>query len=60
VRIVLEGRGDALEDTLPFDEHVAIRVHQDVAHRRIAQQRLERSESKDVVEDFGEQRSPVR
>jgi hypothetical protein len=56
MRIVLEGGGDTLEDALPLDEHIAIRVDQDVVDRRVAQQRLERSEAEDVVEDFGEER----
>ena len=45
---------------LALDEHVAIRVDQNVADRRIAQQRLERTETEHVVEDLGEQRFPLR
>jgi hypothetical protein len=56
VGIVLERGGDALEDTVPLDEDMTISVDEHVADRRVAQQRLERSETEDVVEDFGEER----
>ena len=56
MRIVLEGGGDPLEHALPLDEDVAIGVHEDVADRRIAEQRLERPEAEDVVEHLGEER----
>ena len=39
-----------------LDEHVLVRVDQDVADRRVAQQRLERPETEHLVEDLAEQR----
>ena len=47
---------DALEHAVALDEHVLVGVDQDVADRRIAQQRLERPEAEHVVESLDEQR----
>ena len=55
VLVVLERRGHPLEDAPSLDEHVLVGVDQDVVDRRVAEQRLERPEAEDVIEDFGEQ-----
>src|SRR5438874_2049585 len=54
--IVLECGVDAFEDAAPLDKHVLMRVDEDVADRRIAQQRLERAEAEHVVNQLAEQR----
>ena len=54
--IVLERRRHALEHAAALDEHVLVGVDQDVADRRVAQQRLERPEAEHVVEQLAEQR----
>ena len=54
--IVLECRRYALEDAASLDEHVFVSVHEDVAHRRVPQQGLERPEAEYVVEHLREQR----
>ena len=59
-RIVLERRGDALEDAPALDEDVAVGVDEHVADARVAQQRLERTETEDVVQDFGKERFALR
>ena len=56
VAIVLEGRGHAFEDAGTLDEDVPMRVDQDVADARVAEQRLERPETEHVVQDLAEQR----
>jgi hypothetical protein len=38
-----------------LDEHVLVGVDEDVADRRIAQQRLQRPQAEHVVEDLDEQ-----
>ena len=50
VLVVLKRRGHALEHAGALDEDVLVRVDQDVADRRVAQQRLERSEPEHVVD----------
>ena len=54
--VVLEVRRHLLEDAGTLDEHVLVAVDQDVADGRIAHQRLQRTESEHVVQDFDEQR----
>ena len=53
--VVLKVRRNLFELAAAFDEDVLVGVDQDVADRRIAQQRLDRSEPEDVVEQLGEQ-----
>src|SRR5438105_13292187 len=48
--VVLEARGDPLEPAAALDEDVLMRVDQDVADRRVAQQRLQWSEPEHIVE----------
>ena len=57
VLVVLE-RGACTRSSTPLalDEDVLVRVDQDVADGRVAQQRLERTQAEDVVEELGEQR----
>ena len=47
---------DALEHAAALDEHVLVGVDQDVADRRVAQQRLERPEAEHLVDQLAEQR----
>ena len=54
--IVLEIRRHLLEHAAALDEHVLVAIDQDVADRRVAQQRLERPEPEHVVQNLGEQR----
>ncbi len=54
--VVLEVGGDLLELAAALDEHVLVGVDQDVADRRVAQQRLQRPEPEHVVEQLDEQR----
>src|SRR5262249_11738070 len=53
--IVLERCGDAFEDASALDEHVLVRVHQNVADRAVAQERFERAEAEDFIDDFAVQ-----
>ena len=53
--IVLEAGGDTLQTAAALDKDVPMRVHEDVAHRGVAQQRLQRPEPEHVVEHFGEE-----
>ena len=48
--------GSLLERARALDEDLLIGVDQDVADRRVAQQRLERSEAEDLVDDVAEDR----
>ena len=56
VLVVLERRRQPLELALALDVDVLVGVDQDVADRRVAQQRLERPETEDFVDDVGEER----
>ena len=49
-------RGTLLEHAAALDEHVLVGVDEDVADRRVAQQRLERPEPEDIVDELTEQR----
>ena len=55
VLVVLERRGHALDAAAALHEHVLVRVDEDVADSRVAQQRLERTEAEDVVDELAEQ-----
>ena len=57
VLVVLERRRQPLEHAAALDVDLLVRVDQDVADRRVAQQRLERPEAEDLVEDVAEDRS---
>ena len=48
--------GDLLELAVALDEHVLVGVDQDVADRRVAQQRLQRAEPEHVIEQLDEER----
>ena len=48
--------GDALEHAAALHVHLLVGVDQDVADRRVAQQRLERPEPEDFVEHLAEER----
>src|SRR5438067_3746991 len=54
--VVLKVRGYPFEDAAALDEYMLVRVDQDVADGRIAQQRFQRPESKHIVEQLGEER----
>ena len=56
VLVVLERRRQPFELAVALDVDVLVGVDQDVADRRIAQQRLERSEAEDLVDDVPEER----
>ena len=47
--------GDAFEHAVALDEDVLVRVDEDVADGRVAQQRLERPEAEHLVDQFAEQ-----
>src|SRR5918994_1987905 len=55
VLVVLERRRQPFELALALDVHVLVGVDQDVAHRGVAQQRLERAQPEDFVDDVGEE-----
>ena len=52
---VLEGRRQPLELSLPLDVDVLVRIDENVADRRVAEQRLERSKPEHFVDDVGEE-----
>ena len=54
VPVVLERRRHLGEDAGAFDVDVLVGVDEDVVDRRVAQQRLERPEAEDLVEDVAE------
>jgi hypothetical protein len=54
VAVVLERRRDLLEATGALDVHLLVGVDEDVVDVRIAEQRLERPEAEDFVEDVAE------
>ena len=54
VAIVLERAGHALQHTGSFHVHLLVGVHEDVVDGRVAQQRFERPEPEDLVEDVAE------
>ena len=54
VLVVLERGGHLLEHAAALHVHLLVGVHQDVVDRRVAQQRLERPEAEDLVEDVAE------
>ena len=56
VPVVLERRLDAVQRAPALHEDMLVRVDQDVAHRRVAQERLERPEAEHVVDELGEER----
>ena len=56
VLVVLERRRQPFELAAALDVDVLVGVDQDVADRRVAQQRLERPEAEDLVDDVGEDR----
>ena len=56
VLVVLERRRQPVQLAAALDVDVLIGVDQDVADRRIAQQRLERPEPEDLVDDVAENR----
>src|SRR3954469_12960958 len=57
--IVLERRRHAFELAMALDPDVLVSVDQDVTDRRIAQQRLERTEPEDFVHQLAEQDVPL-
>ena len=54
VLVVLERRRQPLELAAALDVDLLVGVDQDVADRRVAQQRLERPEAEDLVDDVAE------
>ncbi len=58
--LVAEPHGGAFEEAPPLDEHVIRAVHQDIADRRIGQQRLERAEAQNLVEQVLDQKLKYR
>jgi hypothetical protein len=55
VAVVLEGRVDPLEDPAALDVDVLVGVDQDVVDRRVAQDRLERSEAEHLIDELAVQ-----
>ena len=56
VLVVAEDRGALLDASLALDVDVVVAVDQDVRHGRILEQRLERSEAEQLVEDVDRHR----
>jgi hypothetical protein len=57
--VVLEGRVEPFELAAPLHVDLLIGVHQDVAHRRVAEQRLQRPEAEDLVDYVAEDGVPL-
>ena len=51
----LNRTGARLEHAVALDEHAVVAVDQDVGDRRVLEQRLERAEAEQLVEDVGDQ-----
>ena len=58
--IVLKRRRHLLELAGALDEYLLVCVDQNVADRLVAEQRLERSEAEDLVDDVAENRIALR
>ena len=56
VRVVAEDQRGLLQPSLALDVDLVVAVDEDVGDRRVAQQRLERTEAEDLVEDLDDQR----
>ena len=60
VRVVLEDDVGLFEHAVPLDVDLIVAVDQDVGDVRVLQQRLERAEPEELVQDVGDQRSRAR
>ena len=57
--LALEAHRRRLEDAVPLHEHLPVRVDQDVGDRRILEQRLQRAQAQDLVEQLLDQETEL-